>query len=31
LPERLIDVPLESLPYVDEHFADVDADAERTW
>src|SRR5687768_4835943 len=31
IPERLIDVPLESLPYVDEHFVDVAATAERTW
>jgi hypothetical protein len=27
----LIDVPLESLPYVDEHSTDVAATAERTW
>ena len=24
-------MPLESLPYVDEHFVDVAATAERTW
>lgn len=31
MAERLIDVPLESLPYVDEHGTDVDATAERAW
>lgn len=31
MPRRLIDIPLESLPYVDEHATFVDASAERTW
>ena len=31
MAERLIDIPLESLPYVDEHGAEVSASAERTW
>lgn len=31
MPERLIDVPLESLPFIDEHSAAVCAPAERTW
>jgi hypothetical protein len=31
LPERLIDVPLESLPFVDEHSTDVAAAADRVW
>jgi len=31
MPERLIDVPLESLPFVDEHTTDVRARAEDTW
>ncbi len=29
--KRLIDVPLESLPYVDEHSTTVAASPERTW
>ncbi|MDX6581067.1 MAG: hypothetical protein QOI10_251 [Solirubrobacterales bacterium] len=29
--ERLVDVPLESLPYVDEHRVDVAAPADRVW
>lgn len=29
--ERLIDVPLESLPFVDQHSTEVAASAERTW
>lgn len=31
MPERLIDIPLESLPYVDEHATFVDASPEQTW
>ncbi len=31
MPERLIDVPIESLPFVDEHAVEVEASAERTW
>jgi hypothetical protein len=31
IPERLIDVPLESLPYVDEHGINVAASADRVW
>lgn len=30
-PERLIDVPIESLPYVDRHTVTVDAGARATW
>jgi hypothetical protein len=29
--ERLIDIPLESLPFVDERSVSVDASAEATW
>jgi hypothetical protein len=31
VPERLIDVPIESLPFVDEHSTTVSASAEQTW
>jgi hypothetical protein len=31
MPERLIDVPLESLPFVDEHSTEVDSTPQRTW
>ena len=31
MPERLIDVPIESLPFVDEHSISVDASAEAIW
>ncbi len=31
MPERLIDVPLESLPYVDENSVAVGASPERVW
>lgn len=31
MPERLIDVPIESLPFVDEHSLTVSASAEETW
>ena len=31
MPERLIDVPIESLPFVDEHAVSVSASAEETW
>lgn len=31
MPERLIDVPIESLPFVDEHSVSVSAAPEATW
>ena len=31
MAERLIDIPLESLPFVDERSVSVDASAEATW
>lgn len=31
MPERLIDVPIESLPYIDEHFIDIAATPELVW
>ncbi len=31
MPERLIDVPIESLPFVDEHSTSVDAGAPIVW
>ena len=31
MPERLIDIPIESLPFVDEHSVSVSASAEQTW
>jgi hypothetical protein len=31
VPERLIDVPIESLPFVDEHSVEVGASPEATW
>lgn len=31
MTERLIDVPIESLPFVDEHFIDVAATPEEVW
>jgi hypothetical protein len=31
VPERLIDVPIESLPFVDEHAVSVSATPEETW
>ena len=31
MPERLIDLPLESLPFIDEHSTLVGAPAEPTW
>ena len=31
MPERLIDIPIESLPFVDEHSLSVDAPAEAIW
>lgn len=31
MPERLIDVPIESLPFVDEHSISIDASAETIW
>ena len=31
MPERLIDLPLESLPFIDEHSTVVSATAESTW
>ena len=30
-PQRLIDVPLESLPFVDQHAVAIDADPRTTW
>ena len=30
-PQRLIDVPLESLPFVDQHAVAIDADPRATW
>lgn len=31
MPDRLIDVPIEALPAVDEHSLDVAASVERSW
>jgi hypothetical protein len=31
IPQRLIDVPLESLPHIDEHSVYVAASADRVW
>lgn len=31
MPERLIDVPIESLPFVDEHYIDIAANPETVW
>jgi hypothetical protein len=31
VPERLIDVPLESIPFIDEHSATVAASPDQTW
>jgi hypothetical protein len=31
VPERLIDVPIESLPVVDEHSVSISASAEQAW
>ena len=31
MPHRLIDVPIESLPFVDEHFVDVAASTDQVW
>ena len=31
MPERLIDVPLESLPFVDEHFIEISAPPDIVW
>jgi hypothetical protein len=31
MPERLIDVPIESLPFVDEHSVEVAASLDDTW
>ncbi len=31
MPQRLIDVPIESLPFVDEHYIDVAATTDETW
>jgi hypothetical protein len=31
MPERLIDVPIETLPFVDEHSIEVDARVDRVW
>lgn len=31
MPERLIDVPIESLPFVDEHFIEIAARPDAVW
>jgi hypothetical protein len=31
MPHRLIDVPIESLPFVDEHFVEIAASPEQVW
>ncbi|MDQ3572115.1 MAG: hypothetical protein M3383_04570 [Actinomycetota bacterium] len=31
MPERIIDVPLESLPFIDEHFIEIAARPETVW
>jgi hypothetical protein len=31
MPHRIIDVPIESLPYVDEHFIEIAASPEQVW
>lgn len=31
MPQRLIDVPIESLPFVDEHYIDVAASPDAVW
>lgn len=31
MPHRIIDVPLESLPFVDEHFIEIAASPEQVW
>jgi hypothetical protein len=31
VPERLIDVPIESLPFVDEHFIEISASPDAVW
>ena len=31
MPERLVDIPIESLPFVDEHFIDIAATTEEVW
>lgn len=31
MPERLIDVPIESLPFIDEHFIDIAASPDGVW
>ena len=31
MPERLVDVPLESLPFVDEHSIEISAPADIVW
>ncbi len=31
MPERLIDVPIETLPFVDEHSIEVDARVDQVW
>ena len=31
MPDRIIDIPLESLPFVDEHFVEVAAPSELVW
>jgi hypothetical protein len=31
MPDRLVDVPLESLPFVDEHFVEIAATPDAVW
>jgi hypothetical protein len=31
MPSRIIDVPLESLPFVDEHYVEIAASPEQVW
>lgn len=31
MPERLVDIPIESLPFVDEHFLDIAATTDEVW
>jgi hypothetical protein len=31
LPDRIIDVPIESLPFVDEHFIEIAATPDQVW
>jgi hypothetical protein len=31
MPRRIIDIPIESLPFVDEHYVEIAASAEQVW